>query len=235
VRRSVVPERIDRVDADPERLAESLEDLAWMNRWLGVTAGVVRELEGLLADDTPGRLTLLDVGTGRGDVPMAASRWWEGRGGAVCAVALDRGGETARIAARRVVRCGWEGRVRVVRGDALRLPFRDRAFDVALSVTTLHHFDPEGAAAVLREMARVSDRGLVVSDLRRCRANLWAARALARTVWRRHPYARHDAPASVRAAYTLREVRGLADRAGLAATVAPQPFFRWALVWTRRS
>jgi len=120
-----------------------------------------------------------------------------------------------------------------VRGDARALPFGEGAFDVAMCSTFLHHLDPDDATAALQEMARVSRLGIVVSDLRRSRLGLLAAWTLAQTVWRRHPYARHDGPASMRAAYTMHEARTLAERAGLRPEVVPQPGFRWALRWRR--
>ncbi len=80
----------------------------------------------------------------------------------------------------------------------------------------------------------MSDWGWVVSDLRRTIGGRIAAWCLAHTLWRTHPYARHDGPASMRAAYTLNEAVELARRAGLEDAVAEaQPTFRWALRWRR--
>jgi hypothetical protein len=97
----------------------------------------------------------------------------------------------------------------------------------------LHHLDEGDAVRALGEMARVSGLGMVVSDLSRGRSGLLAARALANTVWRSHRYTQHDATASMRAAYTMAEVRELAGRAGLSVIVQPQLWFRWALCWRR--
>jgi hypothetical protein len=97
----------------------------------------------------------------------------------------------------------------------------------------LHHLEPEQAIQTLREMARVSAVGFVVSDLRREPLGYLASLGLAFTVWSRHSYTRHDAPASMRAAFTLREARELAARAGLEVVVEPQPMFRWAMRWKR--
>ncbi len=104
---------------------------------------------------------------------------------------------------------------------------------MAISSTFLHHLGADDAAIALREMARVSVLGIVVSDLRRGVLGYLAARVLAHTLWRRHRYSRHDGPASVRAAYTLAEARELAERAGLSPVVEAQPGFRWALRWRR--
>jgi hypothetical protein len=145
----------------------------------------------------------------------------------VTAVGLDRGRaaiEVARAAVRGAVP------VKLVRGDGLALPFRDGAFDVAMSSTTLHHFSGEAAVRFLTELRRVARRGVVIADLRRSVLGYLGARLLAATAWRRHRYARHDGPASVRRAYTVSEVRGLLKAACLDGEVRRRPFFRLS-VW----
>lgn len=234
MKRRALPELMDERHPDPERLAESLGDLAWYNRYLGGTATILHQLRRLLADTTAGRLRLLDVGAGGADILPAVVRWCGRRGSSVAeAVALDFGGETVRYAAAHLA--GADGGVGygVVRGDARALPFPDRSFDVTICSTFLHHLAPRDAVIALREMARVSGLGIVVSDLRRGVLGYLAAEALAQTVWRRHGYSRHDGPVSMRAAYTPEEARGLARDAGLTSVVEPQPGFRWALRWRR--
>jgi SAM-dependent methyltransferase len=64
----------------------------------------------------------------------------------------------ALAAARRV------GRAALVRAPAERLPFPEGAFDVAVCSRLLHHIaDPGRRSAVLRELARVSGRWVVLS------------------------------------------------------------------------
>ena len=98
-------------------------------------------------------------------------------------------------------------------GDALSLPFPDRTFDATICLQTLHHFDDPCAVAVLRELARVSNELVVVSDLRRSLSTYAAARGLAVLYWR-NAMTRHDGPRSVRAAFTPPELLALARRAG---------------------
>ena len=231
--RLTIPELMDLRSPDRSLLTQALDDLAWLNRYLGGTAGVLHPLSQLLAGYEGSELRVLDVGAGGGDMLMAVGRWCERHGRAYWSVALDFGAETTRIAAANLKEWGVGERIRALRGDARQLPFSDGAFEVAYSNTFLHHLDPEDAVLALREMARVSSWGVIVSDLRRGIGGYLAAWILARTVWRRHPYTCHDGPASMRAAYTLGEVRSLAERAGLEAEVKPQPAFRWALSWER--
>jgi ubiquinone/menaquinone biosynthesis C-methylase UbiE len=204
-----------------------------MNRYLGVTAGVVRRLERLLEGRSLERLRVLDVGAGGADILAALGRCWARRGGRFEGAALDFSRMTSRIAAAQLTQGDGDGRIRAVCGDARALPFPDACFHVTICSTFLHHLDEGDALRALREMARVSALGMVVTDLRRGRPGLLAARTLANTVWRRHRYTRHDATASMRAAYSMVEVQELAMRAGLSVIVEPQRWFRWALCWRR--
>lgn len=233
MKRILVPELMDQPSADPALLEESLNDLAWMNRYLGVTAGILHQIGKLLNGQLPERISVLDVGAGGGDVMAALGDWCRRRGVRLDGVAVDSGRTTVRLAAARLGESTGAEETGVVCGDALALPFGDGRFDITIGCTFLHHLEAEAAVSALKEMARVSGYGVVVTDLRRSLAALLGASALASTVWRRHRYPRHDAPASVRSAYTLSEARTLARRASLDAVVEPQPLFRWALRWRR--
>lgn len=231
--RVVTAELLDQRSPDPTLLRESLDDLAWMNRYLGVTSSLARQLNRLLEGRAPDPLCVLDVGAGGADILAALARRWARHGGGFEGTAMDSGEVTARLAARRFTDRDGGTAMRAVRGDARALPFPDACFDVTICSTFLHHLDEDDAVRALSEMARVSGLGVVVSDLRRGRLALLAAQTLANTVWRRHRYTRHDAVASMRAAYTLKDVKGLAMRAGLSVRVEPQLPFRWMLSWRR--
>jgi ubiquinone/menaquinone biosynthesis C-methylase UbiE len=156
-------------------------------------------------------VTVLDVGTGGGDIPRALVRWARRVGRSIRVFALDRDGETLRAAALRMA--GYP-EITLIRGDALALPVQPRSVDVAISALVLHHLPPAEAAVSLAEMDRAARRGLVANDLFRSRlvhAVVWlTTRLLAR-----NRMTRHDGPMSVRRAYTLREVESLARRADL--------------------
>ena len=64
-----------------------------------------------------------------------------------------------------------KGRAPVVQAVAERLPFRDGAFDAALAVLTLHHWDDRGGG--LAELARVARRVVIVTWDPACRGSFW--------------------------------------------------------------
>lgn len=231
--RALGAERMDEPDQDAAELTRSLADLRGVNRWLGGTRQVLG-LVGRMVERTPDRpVRLLDVGTGSADLPLVLAAWAHRRKIDLRIVATDLHPHTVAVARRRTE---GEPRISVQAADALALPFDDGAFHLAMCNTALHHFDRGGAIQVLRELSRVSARGLVVTDLRRSFAGLQGARLLAATVWRGHPVTRYDAPLSVRRAFTVDELREVAVEAGLhRPVVRADPLFRLSLVADREA
>jgi hypothetical protein len=89
----------------------------------------------------------------------------------------------------------------------MQLPFRDNAFEVVSCSLFAHHFDPEQLRLVIAESLRVSIRAVLINDLIRSRLHLLLVYLglplfRSRITW-------HDAPASVRAAYTIPELTKL--------------------------
>ena len=121
----------------------------------------------------PGPLDVLDIpcGSGRLFAPMAA------RGYRV--VGADLSAEMLEAAHRRQPDRALRG---LVRCDAAALPFRDRSFDLVVCMRFLYYFDPAGRIGLIREMARVARRGLLLQYRLRATlpAFLWKVRHAAR-------------------------------------------------------
>lgn len=183
-------------------LAE-LADVARSNALFGGTRAVVAEVLEACGGPAPVR-TLLDVGTGLGDIPVAARR-----AAAACGTALDvMGVELAEVAARAAH--GRMGAALVA--DAFRLPFADRSVDLVTCSQVLHHFDAAEGAVLLRELDRVARVRVIVGEIRRS----WAAAAgvwLASFPLGFHAHSRHDGVTSVLRGFTARELGALVERA----------------------
>ena len=217
--RSFEPEILDGPTPDEDELARSLAQVAQVNRWLGGTKALRRHLAPSVRRGRA--LRVLDVGTGNGDTLGALGTWARARGVAWHGMGVELSPQSARIA-----RCRVDA---VVRGDALRLPFADGSFDVTLCTLTLHHFTDADAAALVREMARVSRDLVLVNDLERSTPNYWGARALAATLWRGNRITRNDGPLSVLRSFTLEELLEVGRRAGLRG-VRVRRHFPWRIV-----
>ena len=181
---------------DPEVVTRSLADVARANALFGGVSSAIDELKDTLRN-LPRCATLLDVGTGLGDIPCRAKEFAAQSGVELTTVGLDSALELAR-ASRRTVGL-------TVCGDALDLPFADRSIDIVMCSQVLHHFASADAVTLLREMDRVARVRVVVSDLRRswiAAAGLW----LVSFPLRFHAISRHDGVVSVLRGFTREEL-----------------------------
>jgi ubiquinone/menaquinone biosynthesis C-methylase UbiE len=243
-RRSDGQELLDGPLDDPAALRGNLRDLRRINRRLGGVRLSARALEALL-DGRPATPTspvrLLDVGTGAADIPVALIGRFDGRRASQAALHVtgldDRREvlEAARDLDPALVDLEARGLLTLTIGDGRSLPYPDGAFEVAHCSLVVHHLDPAGAVAMLREMARVANVGIIVNDLVRGRLALVGAWLLTRLTTRNR-YTRHDAPLSVRRAYSRAELRELLTAAGLDVTWEGHALLghRWAVAACRR-
>jgi ubiquinone/menaquinone biosynthesis C-methylase UbiE len=197
---------------DPAALAGNLRDLGRINRRLDGVRLSAAAIEALAAHRD--ELTLLDVGTGGADIPLALIERARRRGRHIRVVGLDARPEILAAAVRERPEIAMSAGLELHVGDGRRLVYRDRSFDVAHASLVLHHLDPDGAVAMLREMRRVARLGVVVNDLERSRLGLVGAWLIGHLLTGNR-LTRHDAPLSVRRAYRATEMASMLRSAGL--------------------
>lgn len=218
-------ELLDDPSADDATVVACLGDVARINRLFGGARAALARLDGLFRAEPPGsRRTLLDVGTGIGDLPAAAARLASVRGIVLVPLGLERHAAAARAARSR------HGIATCV-GDGFRLPLGDRSVDYILCSQLLHHFGADAAVRLLAELDRVARRGVVIADLRRS-ALAAAGIFLVSFPLRFHPTTRRDGVISVFRGFTGAELGALCHAAGVAAEVRRHAGFRITAAWT---
>jgi ubiquinone/menaquinone biosynthesis C-methylase UbiE len=212
-RAAATPELLDGPLEDLPELRGNLRDLRRINRLLGGTT-LSRQAVDRLVGANPGRsIRLLDVGTGSADIALAL-RLTGIDGWPIEAVAVDNRPEIIAAARSLHPTLDTDGGIQLCLADGRELPFADGAFDVAHASLVVHHLEPDEAVAFLAELRRVSRAGVVVNDLIRGWW-FWAFAWTGSRLMSRNRLTRHDAPLSVRRAYTVDELRGLVTAAGL--------------------
>jgi len=201
MRRTVIPEWLDDDLGTAAEIGETLADLRHINEWFGGVRTTTELLRRVARERGLRKLSILEVGAGAGDVPLAAQRLLAGHGVGSQVTLLDRASSHLP-----------PGGAALVAGDALRLPFRDGTFDVVSCSLLAHHFEPETLVEFACESLRVSRQAVLINDLIRSRLHLLLVYLglplfRSRITW-------HDAPASVRRAYTCDEMRGVLANVG---------------------
>jgi ubiquinone/menaquinone biosynthesis C-methylase UbiE len=227
------PLRIDRpelMDA-PGLPAGEVEDayrvLRRVNRQLGNLSTMRGEVQRFALEElSPGEsFSILDVGSGSGDIPEALRQAVPGRVKLVAA--LDRDLLAVSASQKREVDS--------VRGDALRLPFGDRSIDLVTAVKFAHHCSGPALDQLISELARVAARRVVVLDIRRHCLAYWGFRAWSQ-LFTRNRLVRYDGPLSVLRGFTREELLESAAKApGYAWSVRGRPGFQLLLVGQRIS
>ena len=219
MKRIAIPELLDTDNGTPAEVASSLVDLNRINRWFGgvsTTSSLILEIAEKINANS---LSLLEVASGAGYVPQATSRTVSRRGVQLNITLLDYNASHLRD------RNGSGA----VSGDAVSLPFRDESFDIVSSCLFLHHLPPEAVVASVKEGLRVCRTAVVINDVIRHPIHL--ALVYASLPLYRSRLTHHDAPASVRQAYTLEEMREMLRKTNASKVDARKQFlFRMGII-----
>lgn len=152
---------MDRViDKTPDRIAAMFDAIAGRYDLLNhlLSGGLDRRwrARAVRALGLTGRETVLDLCTGTGDLAIALCRR---RRGAARVVGIDFAARMLSRAARKIGARGLDGRVGLVRGDALRTPVPAASVDAATIAFGIRNVeDPLRALAELRRVVRPGGR-----------------------------------------------------------------------------
>ncbi len=214
---------------------EALKGLALINRASGAAERIAGPILKMAREKGLGEIRILDVACGGGDVPLAVGEIL-GKQGLKVRVTLADKSETAIGEATLRARAGKAEADFVVGEVPQGLPERPRGggdFDVVTNSLFLHHLSEEQAVAALGAMRERAGKLLVVSDLRRSLWG-WIAAWVGCRFLSRSKIVHFDGPVSVRAAYSMDEMRRMAEKAGMGDAKIVRIFpWRMLLTWER--
>jgi SAM-dependent methyltransferase len=245
-------EVLDRPEISEEIAEASYRFMARVNRWLGGVRVVRRFIEQEAADVrsshfsvvpegtlkcelrtetgvSDGRpigptLRVLDIGTGAGDIPIAATRALRQRGIAVEFTCLEPSPRAAAIARRNLEHSG-ERAIRLLEEDVwTHIPGGTSlgegaldAYDLAVGSMFFHHLHDDEIPPLIERLRPIVRRAVLINDLRRSALHWLGAHALAALAPRD---VRHDALLSIRRGFRAPELKRLLDRVPAATAAA---------------
>jgi len=219
MRRSVVPELLDSDLGSSAEVQDSLADLRAINRRFGGISTLLRLIREVAGRDASTALSLLDVAGASGDVPRSAQQQLVDSGVTLDVTLLDR------------APTHLSPQFPAVAADALHMPFADDSFDMVSCSLFIHHLEPDEIVPFVDEALRVARRAVLLNDLRRSTLHLALVRAASPLF--RSRLTKHDAPVSVRRAYTPAELTTMLRRTTAAdVSIRNTYFFRMgAIAW----
>jgi SAM-dependent methyltransferase len=197
---------MDRPQPVTPELASDLRNLRQLNRYFGSYRLIEHFLRRWIQPRS--RMRILDLATGSGDIPRLIVEYARRADATVVVDAVDQQPSTLEIA-RGLSRDYPE--IEFFEGDVLS--FGDGGYDVVLCSLALHHFEEVTAVELLKRCRTLSNRYVLVSDLRRGVLATLGVYLLTTFIFR-EPMTRTDARLSAERAFSFREFRSLAERAG---------------------
>jgi 2-polyprenyl-3-methyl-5-hydroxy-6-metoxy-1,4-benzoquinol methylase len=224
--RSSKTELMDDFTIGGDQLREALRHLRRLNQifWAsGPTLYGVKRLWN--TSGRPDRLTILDVGSGSGDINRRILKWAD-KQGVMMRVILADVTEEAQAEAGHLFRN--DPRVVFVIQDLFNLG--ELQADIVTASQFVHHFPSERLPSIVEQMLAVSRIGVVINDIHRHWIP-WTAVWIATRFISRNRYIRHDGPLSVAKGFRSSDFRNLTKRLGGSnMKYSWRPLFRYAVI-----
>lgn len=166
--RVIRKEYLDDSDVPADHVNASLEFMAMVNRYFGGAGVILQYFEKYCRVDD---VTVLDLGTGCGDIPVALLDWAEKKEINMRITAIDRNKDCIERARRMFP----SERIEYRTHSAFDISALGK-FDYVMSSMLFHHCDDVQIVQLLKAMQGACRRGFVVNDLSRsCLGALGAA------------------------------------------------------------
>jgi 2-polyprenyl-3-methyl-5-hydroxy-6-metoxy-1,4-benzoquinol methylase len=212
------PELMDGPDFGPEQAADTFQLLVHVNRLFG---GIRPALTFFRREsrtwDRQQTYRILDAACGVGDASVALVCWARRNGYRIQIDGLDQHSPTVDLGRQR---CQAYPEISLSCQDVLQL--EGPAYDYVHASQFLHHFPDEQVVSVLNHLLLLSQRKVVVNDLRRAPLHYLGTWLL--TLFTT-PVFRHDARLSVRRGFKVEELRALLRDGGLRGFELERHFF----------
>ena len=221
---------MDEPDIDWDRHIQALRGLRRINQISGSSRILWPSIRALARKMNDRPLRVLDVAAGGGDVGIRILQRASREGLPVEVELCDVSPKAIAHARQEADRKGV--RIHAFELDVLNDPLPG-GYDVITTSLFLHHLDDDQATQFLRRAAEAAGRLVLINDLRRSLYGLLLAYGGTR-VLSRSKIVHVDGIRSVRAAYTIQEVKGLAAAAGLHNVKVERKWpCRFLLSWSR--
>jgi 2-polyprenyl-3-methyl-5-hydroxy-6-metoxy-1,4-benzoquinol methylase len=236
-KRSTKKELLDRDDIPFGDIRRNMQELDFINTWLGGHAISVKGLATLLRDHghlprleshsspprDPSPLTICEIGCGGGDNLRVLSRYCRRRNIEVRVIGIDSNPHCIDSAREK-----WrDGPADWILSDYREVGFEKGKPDIIFSSLFCHHFTDNDLVHQVKWMGRNAMSGWFINDLQRHPFAYYAIKSLTGCFSRSY-LVRNDAPLSVLRGFTRQEFTGILDKAGITGYSLQ---WKWAFRW----
>jgi 2-polyprenyl-3-methyl-5-hydroxy-6-metoxy-1,4-benzoquinol methylase len=220
--RSYESELLDRPDIPFEDIRRNMQELNFINTWLGGHAITLAGLQTLIHQPKP--LTICEIGCGGGDNLAAIEQWCQKNKIQASFIGVDINPFCIDVAAKRL-----PTGTKLIASDYKDVHF-DQPPDIIFSSLFCHHFTDREMVKQLQWMQANARLGFFINDLHRHSAAYYSIKVLTK-LFSKSYLVKHDAPLSVARGFTKKEWIQLFNLAGISNfSIQWKWAFRWLVV-----
>ena len=225
-KRSEELELMDDLHLSSAALRKNLDELEFINKWLGGNAVVTDALNFVtkkyaLKNQT---ITIADLGCGGGDILREVARWARQKQMRVSLTGIDA---NAFMVAYAQQKCAAYPNIQVTQENIFDPVFTQRQYDVIICSLFCHHFTSGELVRLLNQLHKQATKAVIVNDLHRHPLAYYAIKWLTKFFSGSY-LVKNDAPLSVLRAFNKSEIKSILVKAGIT-NYALQ--WRWAFRW----
>jgi 2-polyprenyl-3-methyl-5-hydroxy-6-metoxy-1,4-benzoquinol methylase len=221
-KRSYQSELLDRNDIPFPDIKKNMQELDFINRWLGGHAISIEGLQSFTKGVGGERLAICEIGCGGGDNLRALKRWCEKKKINASFTGIDINPHCIAFAKERAENKG----IAFICSDYRLVEFIQKP-DIIFSSLFCHHFTDEGVTEILDWSAKNAGRGFFINDLHRHPLAYYAIRFLTQ-LFSRSYMVKNDAPLSVQRGFSRKEWQQYLQSFSAASKAVR---WKWAFRW----
>jgi 2-polyprenyl-3-methyl-5-hydroxy-6-metoxy-1,4-benzoquinol methylase len=220
--RSYQPELLDQPDIPFEDIRQNMQELNFINTWLGGHAITLCGVAALINPDKP--VTICEIGCGGGDNLVAIQQWCHKKQISASFIGIDINPHCIAVAAKRL-----PTNTSLIASDYKAVQLQQQP-DIIFSSLFCHHFSDREMVKQLQWMRSNARGGFFINDLHRHRAAYYSIKVLTR-LFSKSYLVKHDAPLSVARGFTKKEWLQFFNIAGIPDfSIEWKWAFRWLIV-----
>lgn len=164
-KRSSEEEIMDDLNMSGEKLINSLDQLASINKWLGGNKITIDGLKIILKDQNKEKtICIVDLGCGNGDMLRKVADFGRKNGYTFRLLGIDANQATIDYA---IQLSSTYPEIKYLKEDVLSTQFEIHKYDIAMCTLFLHHFDDAVALAFVETLLKNAKIGVLINDLHR--------------------------------------------------------------------
>lgn len=227
--RSTTPELMDDPNVDGQALRRNLDELAFINRWLGGNEVVTQALtrlwrKGWLNSAGQRRLQIADLGCGGGDILREVADWALDKNLNVSLTGVDANPVMIRYAQAK---CVLYSNIHFLQTDIFAADFKRNQYDIIICSLFCHHFTDTQLQVLFTQLKQQARLAIIINDIHRHPVAYYSIKWLTQ-LFSRSYLVKNDAPLSVLRAFRRSELAALFKWAGIERYYL---HWQWAFRW----